>query len=201
MVDSSQVFLAILAAGSSRRFGNDDKLTAKLYGKMLGLHISDRVVDMGWGGRAIICADDKIACAKAWQQAGYCLYINADAESGMGSSVALAAKSAQAAGAKALMLLLADMPFVTKAHINAILGAAPLKLESALLASSNGSNILPPALIGRQYWDELAGLDGDIGARALLKQADCIAAQSNILADIDTPEMLAAYGAKKRPYR
>lgn len=193
MMDSASIYLAILAAGSSRRFGDADKLTAKLHGKMLGLHISDRLANMGWGGRAIICANSETPCAIGWRQSGYQLHINADADSGMGSSVALAAKSAQAAGAGALMLMLADMPFVSAAHIKAILEAAPMRLESALLASWDGSNSSPPVLIGRQYWDQLTGLDGDIGARALLKQAERIAAKPNILADIDTPEMLAAY--------
>lgn len=192
-MDSANIYLAILAAGSSRRFGDADKLTAKLHGKMLGLHISDRVANLGWGGQAIICANSNIPCAMGWRQSGYHLHINADAHRGMGSSVALAAKCARAAGAGALMLLLADMPFVSTAHIKALLEAAPIGLESALLASWDGCNSSPPALIGRQYWDQLAVLDSDIGARALLKKAGRIAAEPKILADIDTPEMLDVY--------
>ena len=193
MMDSANIYLAILAAGSSRRFGDADKLTANLHGKMLGLHISDRLANMGWGGRAIICANSETPCANKWRQSGYRLHINADADTGMGSSVAVAAQCAQAAGASALLLMLADMPFVSAAHIKAILEAAPMRLDSALLASWCGANISPPALIGRRYWDQLMVLDGDIGARGLLKQAERIAAEPQILADIDTPEMLAAY--------
>jgi CTP:molybdopterin cytidylyltransferase MocA len=193
MIDISNIYLAILAAGSSRRFGDADKLGAHLRGKMLGLHVSDRIAHMRWSGRAIICANGNGPCANGWQQSGYRLHINDHADNGMGGSVALAAKCAQAAGAQALMLLLADMPFVSTAHITAMLEAAPIALESALLASSAGGNISPPALIGRQYWDDLAGLDSDIGARVLLKQAEHIIAEPAMLADIDTPEMLAAY--------
>ena len=192
MIDSNQVFLAVLAAGASARFGRTDKLAAPLHGKMLGLHIADSLSAISWGWQAVICSERFIECADGWRRSGYVLIENPHAHLGMGHSVALAAKRAKAAQANALMIVLADMPFVTIEHVQGIFQAVNIDTGSALIASTDGVKNLPPALFGAEHFDALIQLEGDIGARALLRKAHSVGAKAELLVDIDTPQTLAA---------
>ncbi len=192
MIDSNQVFLAVLAAGASARFGSTDKLAAPLHGKMLGLHITDSLSAMSWGWQAVICSERFTKCADGWRQSGYVLIENPHAHLGMGHSVALAAKRAKAAQAKALIIVLADMPFITIEHVQGIFQAVNSDIGSALIASTDGAKNSPPALFGAEHFDALMQLEGDIGARALLRKAHSVDAKAELLVDIDTPQTLAA---------
>jgi len=192
MTDLSKIYLTVLAAGSSRRFGSGDKLSADLRGKMLGHHVADRVGQLGWGWRSVITRSENHACENGWGQKGYHIIDNPFAHKGIGTSLALAAAQARKSGAEALIIMLADMPFVSLDHISKVVGAAG-DLPQSLIASNCDGQIMPPALFGSRYFGQLVQLNGDIGARGLLKEALQIATTTDELADIDTPYELARF--------
>lgn len=185
--------MAVLAAGASRRFGDEDKLAARFRGKRLGEHVCgqapmDRIMS---GGAVVITARKDHPCREAWEKAGFQLALNAQADEGMGTSVALAALLAMRAKCDFLLIALADMPLVPRAHFCALVDSA--RTPGACLASDIGRARTPPAIFGKSHFGELAQLGEDTGARALLKQARTVPCPPQWLIDIDTPQALARY--------
>jgi len=96
----------------------------------------------------------------------------------------LAIQAAEDTDAKALLVTLADMPFVTDGLLRKI-AACP-----GLAASFNGRNAMPPALFPRTHWASLLKTQGDTGGRSLLHAAQKIEASATELRDIDVPDDL-----------
>lgn len=106
----------------------------------------------------------------------------------MGTSVALAAALALKAKSDALLIALADMPLVRGNHLRELLDAC--RNQADHVCSSDGEMRSPPAIFGRKHLPALATLDGDTGARGLLKDARTLPCPGQWLEDIDTPEAL-----------
>ena len=185
MVDFSKVAAAVLAAGQSRRFGKNDKLTALLKGKMLGLHVAESLAPFPFAEKTVITSAIDHPCANSWRALGFEVVVNEKAKDGLGTSVALAAQMAQTTKAEALLICLADMPFIGGTLIRNLVDRFPDTDPDAILASSDGSRTSPPVLFGVNHLDSLADLDGDQGARAFLASADSIVVAPERLKDID----------------
>ena len=194
MAEPMRLAIAVLAAGASRRFGEADKLTAVLRSTPLGLHVTDTLGAQRRALRAdtlvVVTSRSDHPCASGWERAGFTVVKNPEADDGMGTSVAVAARIARRGGADALMIALADMPLVPREHYCSIIDAATQ--ADTMIASRDGSIRMPPAVFGRAHFDALAQLSGDTGARALLREARTITCPPEWLTDIDTPEALAA---------
>lgn len=182
--------VALLAAGQSRRFGDQDKLAAMLGGKPLGLHAANRFARSEFAQRIVISSASH-SCAADWQALGYQLIANADAAQGIASSVRLAAERAQLLGAKGLCIALADMPLVSAGHITNLLTAFAAAGGTRIVASLRGEQSMPPAIFPPNHFPALNNLTGDSGAGALLSDAEYIAADAIMLHDVDSPQDLA----------
>lgn len=183
--------MAVLAAGASRRFGDADKLAQPFRGKPLGRHVCDNApVDRIAPACAYVIASSlDHPCAPAWREAGFGVALNPRCKEGMGTSVAEAASLALRAQCDGLLIALADMPLVPRAHFAALVDAA--SEPGDLVCSGAGGARMPPALFGADRIAALTSLSGDTGARALLAEARAIACPPEWLEDIDTPEALA----------
>jgi molybdenum cofactor cytidylyltransferase len=183
-MECADIAVAVLAAGQARRFGSD-KLMADLDGVPLGAHIARTLSPMGFGWQFAVCA----TCAPIaghYAALDFSILENPLPESGQAHSLHLAVAAAQEVGAKALLITLADMPFVIAGHINAVMRTR------GFTASHDGVNVMPPALFPRDTWPELLRTSGDAGARELLGRAQRISASVGILRDIDTQADLRA---------
>lgn len=189
---SEQLALVIMAGGRSQRFGVQDKLQADLNGLPLGLHAAARLAPLGWAQR--------LAVARApldgnLSELGFrCLRPAAD--SGLGDNLALAAEAfGDIAGA---LILLADMPFVTQAHVDQMMAAATSPAN--IVCSLSKGVRSPPVLIGRDHFPALRALSGDEGAKTLFKAPGTnlieIAANDEVTVDIDTVDALARWQRK-----
>lgn len=185
MPEAARVALVLLAAGRSLRFGARDKLAEPLRGTPLALNAVAALARLPVAIRIAVTGTTAIDFAAH----GYAVVPNDEPAAGQSRSIALGVAAARAAGADAVLIALADMPFVAEAHVRDLLAhAGPAR---TLVASSDGSRPSPPALFGRAHFATLERLDGDTGARALLRQALLVAAPPGTLIDIDTPEELA----------
>lgn len=180
--------LALLAAGQSSRFGNRDKLTALLGDKMLGLHTAGTAADISFADKLVIGSPEH-RCAAEWRRLGYQIIPNDDAALGLATSVRLAAAHAIKAGASALCIMLADMPFVTRGHLEKLITA--FAISGGTVASARQGQAMPPAIFSAYVLQSLANLEGDSGARRLLADAQLVAGDDHLLMDIDTAEDLA----------
>lgn len=177
--------LVLLAAGRSLRFGEQDKLAADFLGQPLAMHVVTALEDLAFLDRVAIISGTSLDFASR----GYRVIGNPAPETGLSGSVRLGVAAAQAAGAAAMLVVLADMPRVTLAHVLRLLDAC--QGEDAVVASSDGSRACPPAVFASGRFAALAEATGDEGGRAMIRAGIHIVASPDELIDIDTSEDLA----------
>ena len=185
MIAAERTALVLLAAGSSRRFGTADKLSAQWLGRPVGLHVVTALAEVPFQMRIAVVGATTLDFAAH----GFTVIRNPDAASGMAGSVRLGVARARAGGAQAVVTALADMPCVTAGHIRRLLAAADG--DDAVVGSSDGATRKPPALFGRGRFDVLLTLDGEHGARDLIRAGTPVASGPGELVDIDTADDLA----------
>jgi molybdenum cofactor cytidylyltransferase len=181
----------LLAAGAATRFGSD-KLRHRLpHGVAISVQAArhlhaevPRVVAVVRSG-----ADDT---ARALAREGCEVTVCANAEEGMGASLACAARAA--GPAEGYLVCLADMPFVRPSSIAAVRDA--LAGGAALAAPYFRTRRGHPVGISGRFYEALLALGGDEGAKSLL--ADHAVAlvkvpvgDPGVVRDIDTPEDLS----------
>ena len=186
MMAYANIAVALLAAGRSIRFGSD-KLHAQFEGEALGMKAARTLVGLPFASHIAVCKSDS-ELAGLYANLGFNVVTNQQPEIGQALSLQLAVKAAMMSQATALLVALADMPFVSAAHLSALVSG----YEGTIAASTNGSTSMPPAIFPRESWPDLLTTSGDAGARALLMHAKLVAAPFGELRDIDTPADLLA---------
>ena len=172
--------IAVLAAGRGTRFGGG-KMEANCAGKPLGRWVLDAVERAGLRPGIVVTGPEGVGFAQGWTQV-----VNANPDSGLGSSLALAASMALSSRRKALLVLLADMPLISPAYLREMAnGPAPM----ATRYPDGHPGV--PALLGKPLIVRAAKLAGDRGAGPLLGQARLLDAPPDGLRDVDTPQDLA----------
>ena len=181
----------VLAAGEGRRFGGA-KLAAELDGRpmldhaleaMLAVPAIERVVVVlgahadEVSARADLAGVETLVCG-SWRE---------------GISASLRAGVSELADAEAIVITLADQPFVTPQVIAAVVDQldAPAPAARATYHGQPGH----PVLINRRLYEAIAELRGDAGARDLLAGAGVRSVECAHLCrpdDVDTTEDLEA---------
>lgn len=178
--------LLLLAAGKSTRFGDvRSKLDQNFLSKPLGLHAAAALKDMPFKDRLAIVSHLDLD----YSAYGFTVLQNRHPDRGMSSSVSLGVERARELGATSVLVALADMPRVTQSHVNCLFQAS--SDEMSVVASSDGKAPKPPALFGAGRFDHLLHLDGDNGARDLIRGGRHVITSAAELVDIDTPQDLA----------
>lgn len=183
MSDLSSTTAIFLAAGMSRRFGANKLLTG-LAGQPLALHAARTLRRLSCAKHIAVCREPDGEVARLLATEGYEIAVNAAPERGISSSILTGL--AAAGDTSAILVCLADMPFVTEQHLLKVVEA----LEPAgIVSSSDGHNLVrcPPAAFSGRHFSELRSLEGDLGARKLLSAGEVVFAKPSELADIDVP--------------
>lgn len=184
MIATEAIAVVLLAAGTSSRFGPCDKLAVPLEGLPLGLHAARTLGRLPFAARIAVCG----RAGPRFAAYGFAPVVNPDPTTGQSGSIRLGLTHARAFAPKAVLIALADMPFVTTSHVLALLGR--LDGEHLVVGSTDGRRPSPPALFDASLFSTLEGLRGDGGARSLLRGALLIPAPRAELSDVDTPEDL-----------
>lgn len=191
MIESEQVALVLLAAGRSRRF-DGDKLSEEFLDKPLACHVVTALEKIPFCARIAVVSNTRLDFAER----GYDVVENPDPSLGQARSLCHGVAAAREAGCDYVLVALADMPRVTAAHVYRLFDAA--NGPDTIVASSDGVRPMPPALFGKGMFDELLDLDGDEGARQLIKRGRHVVTTPAELVDIDTrgdlEELRALYG-------
>ena len=185
-MQAKDVAIVLLAAGNARRFGSD-KLMAGFEGAPLGLRVAHELASVAAAAHFAVCQPAAIIAAH-YTRLGFDIVDNPNSGIGLSGSLHLAVEAALRTDAQALLIALADMPFVQATHVEALIAAC----TDNVVASFDGNKSMPPAIFPRSHWPELLATVGDAGARHILAHAEKIAAPAGILRDIDTPHDLAA---------
>ena len=177
--------VVLLAAGLSRRYGAAGKLVADFHGHPLAWHAAAAIASLPFARRIAVCRSGDDDLAAMFEGLGWSVVRNPDTARGQASSLAL---GVEAAGQpEALLVCLADMPLVTPEHLRAVVEQV---VPGGVVASvaETGAPPTPPAAFSREYLPALLRIEGDTGARQLLRLAERIVAPEGSLRDFDTPE-------------
>ena len=180
----------VLAAGSSTRYGDRNKLIEMLEGKALVAHSVDAALGAGLGPVQVVTGANPEAVRQALGGREVSFVHHADHARGMGSSLAAGARSI--AAAEGLAVLLGDMPWVRASHVQQVyetFAAQGASRRAQLICLPTfGGQRGHPVLFGSEHFPALRTLDGDTGARALVASSDVVEvgmADDAVLRDID----------------
>ena len=178
----------LLAAGLSRRMGKA-KLLLPLEGKPLvrwsaeGLraHV-DQVV--------VVTPPDADALRAALEGVDVTFVVNEHPEAGQGTSIAAGAR-ALAASSDAVVIALGDQPRLPAGLVTRLLETFE-RAEKPIVAPVYQGTQGTPVIFAASLFDELRALEGDAGARALVRRdpsrVAAVAIDAPMPADVDTPE-------------
>ena len=190
MSATSGVVAIVLAAGRGTRFGESPKLLAMLNGKPLVHHAVEIALAAGLP-TLIVLGHREAEIRAALADVPVTFVSNPAYAEGLSTSLkaGFAALPASATGA---IVLLGDMPLLTRELLD--------RLIAAWTDAGHPSAVIPvarerrgnPVLLSRRLSADIAALTGDSGAGPLLRSLDDILElpieEPGVLLDIDTPE-------------
>jgi len=161
----------VLAAGTSSRFGAT-KLVQSFHGKPLVQSALLAAEGACKGHVFLVVGHDQDSVVDAAAGIYDELIINNDFESGIGTSISASAKACQK-DADAVIVILADQPLVTEAHIRDLIDTWS-GAENEIVSTSFDGITCPPILFPRSAFPALSELRGDTGAKSLLVNGDFV---------------------------
>lgn len=177
----------LLAAGFSRRFGANKLLQPLADGVPVALAAARRLRAALPEVLVVVNPHDP-KLARLLTEDGFLVTVCPRAQKGMGASLAWAVE--QTSRASAWIVALADMPFLQPATIALIADAIdqPMALAAPTFRGRRGH----PVGFGRAYFEELARLAGDEGARSILRDHAgqirwLVCEDPGTVADVDAP--------------
>ncbi|MDX2287716.1 MAG: nucleotidyltransferase family protein [Hyphomicrobiaceae bacterium] len=190
------VAIVIPAAGLSRRFGPDDKLLTPLGdGTDPIVRLTARAACASRAGLVVVvirpgAPGDHVA--RALQSLRASLVVATDDVSGMGSSIAAGVRRV-GAGFAGVMVLPADMPWVTAAWLDTLIGVFEASDQRSIVVSVDAKGEQrTPVIWPADLLATLAELSGETGGKGLLdRHRDRIVRvqppSDHVLRDVDTP--------------
>lgn len=169
----SRIGGVLLAAGRSRRFGEENKLLATLEGDPLVVHAARTLLAATLTNVVVIVGyeAERVRAALEDETLDVTVRYNADYVDGQSTSVRVGAEAADELGWDAAVFALGDMPWVDPETVDR-LSAAYRAGAGSILAPSIDGHRGNPVLFGAAHFDALTRVSGDRGGRCLLETHD-----------------------------
>ncbi|MDJ0792761.1 MAG: nucleotidyltransferase family protein [Woeseiaceae bacterium] len=180
------VRIAILAAGQASRFGAN-KLMQLWRGQPLLSYVLEAASRTCPGQVLVVTGADAETIAPVCAEFGADTVLNPSFASGIGTSIATAARACKG-DADGMLLLLGDQPLVTAAHLGELIdlwNGDPERICASRYAGTQG----PPVLFGGAYLARLSELNDDSGAKEVVTGNDRVIAIDFEPAAIDIDEL------------
>lgn len=158
-VDMTRISAVVLAAGQSKRMGQN-KLLMPVNGKPILMHTLDLTRNLDFGERILVTSKETAAGIDLPE--GFVTVINESPEKGQSSSLKLGVK---AASLDYYMFFLADMPMLQKSDVQMIISEICGDKIIVPMATNTPSN---PVIFPKSFREALLALEGDIGGRGLI---------------------------------
>lgn len=185
----------ILAAGQSRRMGKENKLLAEVNGKPMVRHVADAVAASKAASMTVVLGHEADAVRAALADLKPSYAYNPDYAEGLSTSLK-AGLAAVGEDVDGVIVCLGDMPRIGTATIDRMIAAFdPVEGRSIVVPTRRGKRG-NPVLFAKRFFEEMAGVSGDVGARHLIGNHEDLAVEievddESVLTDVDTPEALA----------
>jgi molybdenum cofactor cytidylyltransferase len=184
-----EVWGVLLAAGTSSRFGDRNKLLATVDGQPMVRQVAETLLDAELAGVVAVVGYESAAVSAALDGLDVVLVENDSYEEGLSTSVRHGLNSAVAHGADAVLFALSDMPDVSSETVDALVAAYRDGAGTAIAATYEGDRG-NPVLFDETHFEELLTLTGDVGGRHILETASNAAfvetGDPGVRRDIDT---------------
>jgi len=188
----SRTAIILVASGLSRRFGRRDKMMASLGGMPLVEHPARAIASMHPLARVAVCPSSGPAIGEQLIDR-FVIAVNKNPKQGLGHSIALGAQIALQFKPDQIMVCMGDMPFIEPWLLTAI-AARLVEGEADIVHAGGTDRPHPPTVFGHACFEQLAALDGDDGAKALMRSQDlrvvAFSAPRPLLLDVDTRDDL-----------
>ena len=195
---SNGIGVAILAAGNSSRMGAS-KLSIPFSETTLLERSLQAAAKSNANQVVVITGSHQAEISPIVARCSSAIEIhNANWGQGQSTSVALAVEHAIQADYKALVVMVADQPFVQAKHLNSLISSYRIFRPRACV-SCVGARDGSPCLFDSDSFDELLSLKGDKGARSVYRQWPSEWVRyvtfddANLFFDIDTPDDMSHY--------
>ena len=180
----------LLAAGEGERFGGENKLLAPVDGEPVVRRAARTLVESDVDEPTVVVGFEAGRVRAALVDLGLAVVENPAYDRGQATSVRAAVGAARAAGAAAVLVALGDMPWVAPSSVDAVVAAYRAGAGDVLAAAVDGERG-NPVLFDARYFDALADVEGDVGGRDLLLEADAAAlvetGDPGVRRDVDEP--------------
>ena len=201
----AEIAAIVLAAGRATRFAADEgpESASKVFAILEGRPLLAHVVATAAASRAapvvVVTGRGADRAAAALEGLDVVIAHNARFAEGMAGSLA-AGLAAVPDTAEAAVVLLADMPRVARATLDALIAVFTRERPDAVVPVHGGRRG-NPVLIARSLFPALLRLSGDEGARRILAEGShrvllCEVDDPGVLVDIDTRDALDALAAR-----
>jgi molybdenum cofactor cytidylyltransferase len=183
-----EITIIILAAGESRRFGSP-KQAALYKGRPLLKHVTDIALESNAASVVVVFGAHADKLQPLFKNRQVRFIFNKNWHQGLSSSIRTAIQYLQQnfPNRQGVLFMAVDQPNVHSQHLNAMINR--FAVTGKRVASSYSGTIGIPALFPVEDFSELSALQGDSGAKKLLKNGTC--EQLELLGgelDIDYPE-------------
>ncbi len=201
-VPKSGVVAVLLAAGSSARMRGDDKLLRDVGGVQMLRHAVQVALSAKIDQCLVVLKKDAHAHRRALQGLDVQIIETVDADQGMAASLRAGILALQAPP-KAVLVGLADMPDLTPLHYNRVIAAHDRAKNRLIVCPTNPDGKRGhPVLFDAKFIENLAGLQGDTGAKEIVKTVPEwvfeVPMDAAVSLDLDTPEAWAVWETAKR---
>jgi molybdenum cofactor cytidylyltransferase len=183
----------LLGAGAGRRMRGRDKLLELIAGRPALLHAAETALASRADQVLVVLPPDAAPRRAALAGVDVEIVEAPDWAEGMAASLRTGL-SAVDPGTDAVVILLADMPEIEATAIDKLIAAFdPGEGREIIRATSEDGKPGHPVLFGRRFFEPLAGLTGDRGARTVIEEASEFVVNvpttgRQALVDLDTPE-------------
>lgn len=190
-VTASRIGGIVLAAGTSSRYGDRNKLLASIDGEPIVRHAVETLLEADLAHVLVVVGYDADRVREAISDLPVETVYNPNYRAGQSTSVRAGLLAMQDAIApEAVVISLGDMPFVEPETVEQLVAAYEAGVGGAL-APAYDSARGNPVLFDSRFFDDLIDVEGDVGGREILLESESTALvavdDSGVRRDVDEP--------------
>lgn len=164
---AKNIAILILAAGASTRMGTPKQLLPWKDTTLLGNAIETAKVSLAEEVFVVLGANYKKIRLTASEE--IVLLNNPNWQNGLGTSIAAGVEhiTRKMESLDAVLIMLVDQPLISADHLNRLIHSFQ-ENDKYIVATNYGKRAGVPVVFGKKYFEALAKLDGDNGAKKLI---------------------------------